>query len=53
MATTKKPMRRRILLATLVFALVAVLGFGGFYAWTVQQALSGVPRAERSHGISA
>ena len=33
MATTKKPMRRRILLATLVFALVAVLGFGGFYAW--------------------
>ena len=46
MATTKKPMRRRILLATLVFALVAVLGFGGFYAWTVQQALSGVPRED-------
>ena len=44
--TTKRPRRRRILLAALTFVLVAVLGVGGFYAWSVQQALSGMPRED-------
>ena len=44
--TTKRPRRRRILLAALTFVLVAVLGVGGFYALSVQQALSGMPRED-------
>ncbi|HHU38199.1 MAG TPA: LCP family protein [Propionibacterium sp.] len=42
----KKPVWRRVLLASLVLVLVAGLGVGGFYAWSVNQALSGVPRED-------
>lgn len=41
---TKKPRWRRILLASLVLVLVAGLGLGGFYVWSVNNALAGVPR---------
>ncbi len=42
----RKPAWRRALLAVLVVVLVAGLGVGGYYGWSVNQALSGMPRED-------
>ncbi len=41
----KRP-ARRALVAVLAFVLLAVLGVGGYYAWSVNQALSAMPRED-------
>lgn len=44
--TPRKRPVRRVLLGLLAFVLVATLGVGGFYLWSVNQALSGIPRED-------
>ena len=46
MPPKKKPTWHRVLLASLVVVLVAGLGVGGFYGWSVNQALTGMPRED-------
>lgn len=42
---TRRPVRR-VLIGALAFVLVATLGLGGFYLWSVNQALTAMPRQD-------
>ena len=46
MTTSKRSPWRRFLLVSLVFVLVAGLGVGGYYAWSVNNALAGLARED-------
>lgn len=46
MSTQKKRPLSRALIGALAVVLIAVLGLGGFYAWSVNQALTAMPRED-------
>lgn len=43
---TRRPAWRRLVITGVVLVLVAAVGVGGFYAWSVNQALSGMARED-------